>query len=163
MTRSPKTGNEETPLVNRGARGATVIRIVLLALVLLGVAAAFVVFQHALDNEVVLGLLGILAMVGIFFIVSSLIGLVEVMPQSRSDELARSFLANHPDGILVTDIKGRVVYANAAYGRMTGAASGRTVQSLEALLSRTRESTEALYRLTAALREGREGHEEFRL
>jgi two-component system, cell cycle sensor histidine kinase and response regulator CckA len=163
MTRSTKVGNDEAPLVNRGARGGTVIRIVLLAMVLLGVAAAFVVFQRALDNEVVLGLLGILAMVGIFFIVSSLIGLVEVMPQSRSDELARSFLANHPDGIVVTDAKGRVVYANAAYGRMTGASGSHNVQSLETLLSKTRESTEALYRLTAALREGREGHEEFRL
>jgi two-component system cell cycle sensor histidine kinase/response regulator CckA len=163
MTRSPKTGNDEAPLVNRGARGGTVIRIILLAVVLLGVAIAFIVFQSALDNEVVLGLLGILAMVGIFFIVSSLIGLVEVMPQSQSDELARSFLANHPDGILVTDAKGRVVYANAAYGRMTGASSSRTVQSLETLLSRTRESTEALYRLTSALRDGKEGHEEFRL
>jgi two-component system cell cycle sensor histidine kinase/response regulator CckA len=163
MTSSPKAGNDEAPLVNRGARGGTAVRIILLAVVLLGVAIAFVVFQRALDNEVVLGLLGILAMVGIFFIMSSLIGLVEVMPQSRSDELARSFLANHPDGIVVTDSKGRVVYANAAYGRMTGAASGRNVQSLEALLSKTRESTEALYRLTTALREGREGHEEFRL
>lgn len=163
MTSSPKAGNDEALLVDRGSRGGTVVRIVLLAMVLLGVAIAFIVFQQALDNEVVLGLLGILAMVGIFFIVSSLIGLVEVMPQSRSDELARSFLANHPDGIVVTDAKGRIVYANAAYGRMTGASSGRNVQSLETLLSKTRESTEALYRLTAALREGREGHEEFRL
>ncbi|TNM64796.1 cell cycle histidine kinase CckA [Aliirhizobium smilacinae] len=163
MTSSPKAGNDEAPLVDRGSRGGTVVRIVLLAMVLLGVAIAFIVFQQALDNEVVLGLLGILAMVGIFFIVSSLIGLVEVMPQSRSDELARSFLASHPDGIVVTDAKGRIAYANAAYGRMTGASNGRNVQSLETLLSKTRESTEALYRLTAALREGREGHEEFRL
>jgi len=163
MTSSPKAGNDEAPLVDRGSRGGTVVRIVLLAMVLLGVAIAFIVFQQALDNEVVLGLLGILAMVGIFFIVSSLIGLVEVMPQSRSDELARSFLASHPDGIVVTDAKGRIVYANAAYGRMTGVSNGRNVQSLETLLSKTRESTEALYRLTAALREGREGHEEFRL
>jgi two-component system cell cycle sensor histidine kinase/response regulator CckA len=163
MTKLQQGGNYETPLVDRGTRGRTALRIVLLALVLIGVAAAFVVFQNALDNQVVLGLLGILAMVGIFFLVSSLIGLVEVMPQSRSDGLARDFLANHPDGILITDAKGRIVYANAAYGRMTGANRPNNVQSIETLLSRTRESTEALYRLTTALREGREGHEEFRL
>ncbi|MFB9952583.1 cell cycle histidine kinase CckA [Rhizobium puerariae] len=163
MTKLQQGGNYEAPLVERGARGGTIIRIVLLALVLCGVAAGFVLFQHALTNEVVLGLLGILAMVGIFFLVSSLIGLVEVMPQSRSDELARGFLASHPDGILITDPKGRILYANAAYGRMTGATKASNVQSLEALLSKTRESTEALYRLTTALREGREGHEEFRL
>ncbi|MBP2559024.1 two-component system cell cycle sensor histidine kinase/response regulator CckA [Neorhizobium galegae] len=163
MTKLQQSGNYEAPLVEKGTRGGTIIRIVLLALVLCGVAAGFVMFQHALDNEVVLGLLGILAMVGIFFLVSSIIGLVEVMPQSRSDELARGFLANHPDGILITDAKGRILYANAAYGRMTGATKASNVQSLEALLSKTRESTEALYRLTTALREGREGHEEFRL
>ncbi|MCQ1572385.1 ATP-binding protein [Neorhizobium galegae] len=163
MTKLQQSGNYEAPLVEKGTRGGTIIRIVLLALVLCGVAAGFVLFQHALDNELVLGLLGILAMVGIFFLVSSIIGLVEVMPQSRSDELARGFLANHPDGILITDAKGRILYANAAYGRMTGATKASNVQSLEALLSKTRESTEALYRLTTALREGREGHEEFRL
>jgi two-component system cell cycle sensor histidine kinase/response regulator CckA len=163
MTKLQQSGNYEAPLVEKGTRGGTIIRIVLLALVLCGVAAGFVLFQHALDNELVLGLLGILAMVGIFFLVSSIIGLVEVMPQSRSDELARGFLANHPDGILITDVKGRILYANAAYGRMTGATKASNVQSLEALLSKTRESTEALYRLTTALREGREGHEEFRL
>ena len=163
MTRLQQGGNYEAPLVDRGARGGTILRILLLALVLIGVAVAFVFFQHALDNEVMLGILGILAMVGIFFLVSSLIGLVEVMPQSRSDELARGFLANHPDGILITDPKGRILYANATYGRMTGATKAKNVQSLEALLSKTRESTEALYRLTTALREGREGHEEFRL
>jgi two-component system cell cycle sensor histidine kinase/response regulator CckA len=163
MTKLQQGGNYDAPLVDHGARGGTIIRIVLLALVLCGVAAAFVLFQDALNNEVVLGVLGVLAMVGIFFLVSSIIGLVEVMPQSRSDDLARSFLASHPDGIIITDPKGRILYANAAYGRMTGATKASDAQSLEALLSKTRESTEALYRLTTALREGREGHEEFRL
>ncbi|WP_117191232.1 cell cycle histidine kinase CckA [Rhizobium terrae] len=163
MTKLQQGGNYEAPLVDRGTRGGTIFRIVLLALVLCGVAAGFVLFQNALNNEVVLGVLGILAMVGIFFLVSSIIGLVEVMPQSRSDELARGFLASHPDGILITDPKGRILYANAAYGRMTGATKASNVQSLEALLAKTRESTESLYRLTSALREGREGHEEFRL
>jgi two-component system, cell cycle sensor histidine kinase and response regulator CckA len=163
MTRLQQGGNYEEPLVDRGARGGTVIRILLLALVLIGVAIAFVFFQQALDNEIVLGLLGVLAMVGIFFMVSSIIGFVEVMPQSRSDELARGYLGTHPDGILVTDSRGRIVYANAAYGRLTGASKGSNVQALEPLLSRNRESSEALYRLTNGLREGREGHEEFRL
>src|SRR5690606_26913701 len=163
MTKLQQSGNYEAPLIDRGARSGTVIRILLLALILIGVAVSFVLFQDALDNEVVLGILGILAMVGIFFLVSSVIGIVEVMPQSRPDELARGFLATHPDGILVTDARGRLVYANAAYGRLTGATTATTVQALEPLLSRRRESNEALYRLTHALREGREGHEEFRL
>lgn len=163
MTKLQHGGNYEPPLVERGGRGGTIIRILLLAFVLIGASAAFVFFQQALDNEIVLGVLGVLAMVGIFFLVSSVIGFVEVMPQSRSDALARAFMAGHRDGILVTDAKGRTIYANAAYGRLTGAGKAAAVQPLEPLLSRHRESSEALYRLVNGIREGREGHEEFRL
>lgn len=163
MTKMQQSGLNDAPLVEHGARGGTVIRLLVLAAVLIAVAISFVVFKEALDSELVLGVLGILAMVGIFFLVSSVIGLVEVMPQSRSDDLARGFLGGHPDGILITDAKGRIIYANAAYGRLTGASNASQAQSLETLLSKNRESTEALYRLTTALREGREGHEEFRL
>lgn len=151
------------PLVDRGVRSGTVLRIMLLAVVLVAVAAAFIMFKNSLDNEIVLGALGILAMVGIFFLVSSIIGFIEVMPQSQSDNLARSFLNSHPDGTLITDEKGRVIYANTAYGELTGATKATQVQTLEALLSRHRESNEALYRLVNGLRDGREGSEEFRL
>ncbi|MCJ8509877.1 response regulator [Rhizobium lemnae] len=163
MTKSQPTGSMDAPLVDRGRRSGTVLRLLVLALILVGVSIAFVIFKEAMNNEFVLGVLGILAMVGIFFIVSSIIGLVEVMPQSRSDEFSGTYLASHPDGILVTDERGRILYANAAYGRLTGATKAANAQSLEALLSKNKEATEALYRLTAALREGRESHEEFRL
>jgi two-component system cell cycle sensor histidine kinase/response regulator CckA len=163
MTRLRQADDTDVPVVDRGTRSGTALRIILLAIVLVAAAGSFVFFKDSLENEIVLGVLGILAMVGIFFLVSSIIGFVEVMPQSQSDSLARTFLASHPDGTLITDQKGRIVYANAAYGRMTGASKPTEVQSLEALLSRNRESTEALYRLVNGLREGQEGREEFRL
>jgi two-component system cell cycle sensor histidine kinase/response regulator CckA len=163
MPKQRQSDEYSVPLVDRGVRSGTVLRIILLALVLIAAAAAFVVFKNSLDNEMVLGALGILAMVGIFFLVSSVIGFVEVMPQTQSDSLARSFLNSHPDGTLITDEKGRIVYANAAYGDLTGAKKTTEVQSLETLLSRNRESNEALYRLSNGLREGQEGREEFRL
>lgn len=163
MTILPQADDYTVPLVDRGVRSGTVARIILLAFVLIGAAVAFVFFKDQLNNEVVLGLLGVLAMVGIFFLVSSIIGFVEVMPQSRSDSFGRGFIDSQPDGTLITDDKGRLLYANAAYGRMTGASKATDVQTLEELLSRNRESNEALYRLTNGLREGRDGHEEFRL
>ncbi|MDP2733063.1 MAG: PAS domain-containing protein, partial [Hoeflea sp.] len=64
---------------------------------------------------------------------------------------------------LVTDDKDRVIYANHAYGVLTGSTSAADVQSIEAILSRHRESAEAVYRLTNAIREGRDGQEEFRM
>ncbi|MBP1851001.1 cell cycle histidine kinase CckA [Rhizobium halophytocola] len=163
MNRPHKPEDDGAPLVERKNRSGTAIRILLIALVLLAVAAAFVIFKDSLDSQVMIGLLGILAMVGIFFLVSSVIGLVEVMPQSQSDTLARAFLASQPEGTIITDAKGRIVYANNAYGRLTGARKATQVETLEALLSKHRESSEALYRLVNALREGRNGYEEFRL
>ncbi len=163
MTKSRQVDDYNAPLVDRGGRSGTAIRIILLAIVLIAAAAAFVFFKDLLGNELVLGCLGVLAMVGIFFLVSSVIGFIEVMPQRQSDSLARAFLNGHPDGTLITDEKGRIVYANAAYGALTGARKATEVQTLETLLSRHRESNEALYRLVNGLREGREGREEFRL
>ena len=156
MTKVPQAGEKNVPLVDSDVRSGTATRIILLAAVLIVMSIAFVVFKRSLDNEIVLGLLGVLAMVGVFFLVSSVIGFIEVMPQNQSDGLGKSFLDSHPDGTLVTDEKGRVVYANAAYGMLTGAAKATEVQTLETLLSRHRESNEALYRLTNGLREGRE-------
>jgi PAS domain S-box-containing protein len=163
MTKVSQASDNDFPLVDRRARSGTLLRILLLALVLVAAAVAFVYFKDSLENEVVLGILGVLAMLGIFFLVSSAIGFIEVMPQSQSDGMARQFLSSHPDGTLITDPKGRLVYANATYCQMTGATKATEIQSLEALLSRDRESTEALYRLINALREGKDGYEEFRL
>src|SRR5690606_12942441 len=122
MTTMKRPDGDNVPIVDRGVRPAVALRVVLLAIVLAASAGAFIVFKNQLDNELVLGVLGVLAMAGIFFVVSALIGFIEVMPQAaRSDELARAFLDSHPDGTVVTDRKGRIVYANAAYGALTGA------------------------------------------
>ncbi len=163
MTKVSQASDNDFPLVDRRARSGTLLRILLLALVLVAAAVGFVYFKNSLENEVVLGILGVLAMLGIFFLVSSAIGFIEVMPQSQSDGMARRFLSSHPDGTLITDPKGRLVYANATYCQMTGAKKATDIQSLETLLSRDRESTEALYRLINGLRDGNDGYEEFRL
>ncbi|WP_320200046.1 cell cycle histidine kinase CckA [Agrobacterium sp. rho-13.3] len=163
MTKVSQASDNDFPLVDRRARSGTLLRILLLALVLVAAAVAFVYFKNSLENEVVLGILGVLAMLGIFFLVSSVIGFIEVMPQSQSDGMARRFLSSNPDGTLITDPKGRLVYANATYCQMTGATKATDIQSLETLLSRDRESTEALYRLISGLRDGKDGYEEFRL
>lgn len=151
------------PLVAQGSRPGVVLRIVLLAIVLTASAGAFILFKNQLNNEIVLGILGVLAMVGIFFFVSSMIGFIEIMPQTRSDDLARTFVDTQPEGTLVTDRKGRIVYANAAYGALTGAVRESEAPTLETLFSRDREATESVYRLTNGLHEGKEGAEEFRL
>ena len=163
MTQFKQAGDYHMPIVSKSPGAGALARIVVLAAVLTLSAIGFVVFKDQLESEVVLGILGVLAMAGIFFVVSAIIGFIEVMPAPKQDAFASAFLDDHPDGAIVTDRKGRVVYANRAYGELTGSKAPTSVQPLEALLSRDNDSNQALYRLSNGLREGKPGAEEFRL
>jgi len=66
-------------------------------------------------------------------------------------------------GLIVTDVKGRIIYANRAYAEMTGAASAPDVRTVEGLLSDSAEASPVVYRLAAGLRDGVSGDGEFRL
>ncbi|MGJ8570728.1 MAG: cell cycle histidine kinase CckA [Hoeflea sp.] len=163
MTETTPAAANPAALVDRSAKPRSVSRLVFLALVMIGASIVFFLFRDQLHNELMLGILGVLAVVGIFFLVSTVIGFVDIMPKTTADPLARAFIDTHPEGTLVTDDKGRVVYANHAYGRLTGSTNAADVQSIEAILSRHRESAEAVYRLTNAMRDGKDGQEEFRM
>ena len=163
MTETTPAAATPAALVDRSAKPRSVSRLVFLALVMIGASIVFFLFKDRLNNDVMLGILGVLAVVGIFFLVSTVIGFVVVMPKATADPLARAFIDTHPEGTLVTDEKDRVIYANHAYGVLTGSTSASDVQSIEAILSRHKESAEAVYRLTNAMRDGQEGQEEFRM
>jgi two-component system, cell cycle sensor histidine kinase and response regulator CckA len=163
MTETTPAAATPAALVDRSAKPRSVSRLVFLALVMIGASIVFFIFKDQLNNELMLGILGVLAVVGIFFLVSTVIGFVDIMPKTTADPLARAFIDTHPEGTLVTDDKGRVIYANHAYGRLTGSSNAADVQSIEAILSRHRESAEAVYRLTNAMRDGKDGQEEFRM
>jgi len=163
MARNEQSGSYPAPILDRGHRSSAVPRLMLLAVILVVSASLFVIFKERIDQDIVLGLLGVLAMVGVFFLVSTVIGLVVIMPRSSGDPLAAAFLDSESDGIVITDPKGRVVYANRAYGAMTGVREASQIQTLETILSAHREATEVVYRLSNALRAGRSAKEEFRL
>ena len=163
MTNNKPKVAQMAPLVDRSGRSRPVSRLVFLAIVLIGASLFFFLFREQLSNEIMLGILGVLAVIGIFFVVSTVIGFVEIMPKAGTDPLARGFIDSHPEGLLATDDRGRVIYANAAYGALTGSTGPADVRPIEAILSRFREPAEALYRLTNTMREGRSGQEEFRM
>ena len=67
------------------------------------------------------------------------------------------------DGILVTDARGRVVYANAAYLDLVDAADANDVRPVERVFIGDPDVSEAVYRLLKAAREGRRLQEEVRV
>ena len=151
------------PIVDQNTRPGAVARLIVFIVVLTGAAIIFGLFRERLGDPFLLGMLGVLAMVGVGFLFATAIGFVQIAPRSTGDELSKAFVDSMSQGLLVTDTKGRVVYANRAYADMTGAASATDLKTVEGLLSDVPEASMTIYRLASGLRDGQAGDGEFRL
>ncbi len=159
------TGGEirPAPIVDQSTRPGAITRLLIFIVVLIAAAIVFAMFRERLGDPFLVGLLGVLAMIGVGFLFTTAIGFIQIAPRSTADELARSFVDTMGQGLLVTDIKGRIVYANDAYAKMTGATSAADVRTVEGLLSDSPDASPTIYRLVAGLRDGLAGDGEFRL
>ncbi len=151
------------PAVDNSGRLTGAGRLIVLAFGLVGVAVGFALIQRDRAEPFVLGLLGILAVIGVFTLFAGAIGLLRFAVRTRGDEMAKAVVDATDDGILVTDREGRILYANRAYANLVGAASAREVRSVERVFSGDTNGAEAIYRLAQALRDDRPGQEEIRL
>ncbi|WP_217574606.1 cell cycle histidine kinase CckA [Mesorhizobium sp. GbtcB19] len=151
------------PIVDQNTRPGAVTRLIVFIVVLTGAAIVFGLFRERLGDPFLLGMLGVLAMIGVGFLFATAIGFVQIAPRSTGDELSKAFVDSMSQGLLVTDTKGRVVYANRAYADMTGAASAEDLKTVEGLLSDVPEASMTIYRLASGLRDGQSGDGEFRL
>jgi two-component system cell cycle sensor histidine kinase/response regulator CckA len=138
-------------------------RVVTLACGLIGAAIAFAVLGRDQAEPFVLGLLGILAMIGVFSLFASAIGLVRIVSRGDSNPLAKAFIDGFGEGVIVTDREGRIIYANRAYADLTGAEQERDLRTVESAFAGEHSADEVIYRLSQAVREGRETVEELRL
>lgn len=160
----PSAPSIETPIVDRSERGGNVGLVIALALALVAAAAVFAVLDRAAAEPYVLGLLGLLAVIGVFSLFAIAIGLVRL--SSRNDgqvQLAKRFLDTMTDGVCVTDGDGRIVYANATYGRLIRAESAVDVRTVERVFSGDPDTADVIFRLAQASREGRRATEELRV
>jgi two-component system cell cycle sensor histidine kinase/response regulator CckA len=153
----------QAPVVDRGTRPGPVTRLIIFTIVLAVAAVVFALFRDRLGDQFLLGLLGVLAMIGTGYLFATAIGFIQVSPRSAGDELSKSFVDTMGQGLVVTDQKGRVVYANRAYANMTGAGSAADIKTVETLLSDHPEAAATIYKLSTGLRDGEEGDGEFRL
>ncbi|MDX8497116.1 response regulator [Mesorhizobium sp. VK4C] len=151
------------PIVDQNTRPGAVTRLIIFIVVLTGAAIVFGLFRERLGDPFLLGMLGVLAMIGVGFLFATAIGFVQIAPRSTGDELSKAFVDSMSQGLLVTDTKGRVIYANRAYADMTGAASAADLKTVEGLLSDVPEASMTIYRLASGLRDGQAGDGEFRL
>ncbi|MET0574661.1 MAG: cell cycle histidine kinase CckA [Mesorhizobium sp.] len=163
MARETRNDFYPAPIVDQNTRPGVITRLIVFIVVLTGSAIVFGMFRERLGDPFLLGMLGILAMIGVGYLFATAIGFVQIAPRSTADELSKSFVDSMSQGLIVTDTKGRVVYANRAYATMTGATSAADVKTVEALLSDVPEASPVVYRLASGLRDGQPGDGEFRL
>ncbi|TIR84688.1 MAG: PAS domain-containing protein, partial [Mesorhizobium sp.] len=135
------------PIVDQNTRPGAIARLIIFIVVLTGAAVVFGLFR----DPFLLGMLGVLAMIGVGFLFATAIGFVQIAPRSTGDELSKAFVDSMSQGLLVTDTKGRVIYANRAYAEMTGAASAADLKTVEGLLSDVPEASMTIYRLASGL------------
>ncbi|MDZ5697644.1 cell cycle histidine kinase CckA [Chelativorans sp. M5D2P16] len=154
---------DTAPIIDQGARPGIITRLIIFIIVLTGSALVFAIFQNRLGDGFLLGVLGIMAMIGVGYLFASAIGFIQIAPRSTGDELSRAFIDTMNEGLLVTDAKGRILYANRAYAELTGASSAADVKTVESLLSDNPEAAPTIERLAGGLRDGRAGDGEFRL
>jgi len=144
-------------------RGGSIVLVLLVAGVIVAAAAALTSLGRAQAQPYILGLLALLAMVGLFNLFAFAAGIIRFTDRSMDDPVVRRIADLAYDGIAVTDPRGHVAYFNAAYLALTGAASPHDVRPVERVFIGNPDVSEAVFRLLKAAREGKRQQEEVRI
>ena len=156
---APRPATAQEPV----RRGGSILLVLLVAGVIVAVAVALTTIGRAQAQPYILGLLALLAMVGLFNLFALAAGIIRFVDRSIDDPVVRRIADLAYDGIAVTDPSGHVAYSNSAYLALTGAASPQDVRPVERVFIGNPDVSEAVFRLLKAAREGKRQQEEVRL
>jgi len=163
---SAETHNESPPepaAVHEPARRGSIILVLLVAAALVGAAVALMTLGRTHAQPYILGLLALLAMVGLFNLFAFGAGIVRFADRTADNPVTSRIADLAYDGLAVTDPRGHVVYSNAAYLTLTGAAGPQDVRPVERVFIGNPDVSEAVFRLLKAAREGKRQQEEVRI
>jgi two-component system, cell cycle sensor histidine kinase and response regulator CckA len=144
-------------------RGGSVILVLLVAALLVGAATAIVMLGRGKAEPYISVFVAALATVGVFSLFALAAGILRLSAKGAVSPLIKAVVDDAFDGILVTDSDGRVVYANAAYLGLIGAADGNDIRPVERVFIGDADASEAIYRLLKAAREGNRAEEVVRV
>src|SRR5690349_19963587 len=123
------------PVIDHSGRASNVGRLIIAASTLVAVVVAVVVIQRSMSGPFLFGLLMILGAIGVVALLGAAIGQFGVAARSQGQAMTRAFVDAAPEGVLVTDRDGRIIYANRAYADLSGVASEHDVRTIERLLA----------------------------
>jgi two-component system cell cycle sensor histidine kinase/response regulator CckA len=154
---------DQVSLPERHRRGGSILLVLLVAGALVAAAVVLMTIGRAQAQPYILGLLSVLATVGLFNLFAFAAGIVRFADRTADDPVMARVPDLAPDGLAVTDPRGHVVYANSAYLTMTGAASAQDARPIERVFIGNPDVSEAVFRLLKAAREGKRQQEEVRI
>src|SRR3954470_22044360 len=157
LTREPVAAHEPSP------RSGSIALVLLVAAGLVAVAIGLMTLGRAQAQPYILGLLAVLAMVGLFNLFAFAAGIVRFADRAGDDPITGRIADHAYDGLAVTDSRGHVVYSNAAYLALTGAATAQDARPVERVFIGNPDVSEAVFRLLKAAREGKRQQEEVRV
>jgi two-component system cell cycle sensor histidine kinase/response regulator CckA len=156
-SRQPMTAQEPA------RRSGSIVLVLLVAGGLVVAAIALMTIGRAQAQPYILGLLALLAMVGLFSLFAFAAGIIRFADRTTDDPVMGRIADHAFDGLAVTDPRGHVVYANAAYLAITGAATAGDARPVERVFIGNPDVSEAVFRLLKAAREGKRQQEEARI
>jgi two-component system cell cycle sensor histidine kinase/response regulator CckA len=156
-SREPVSGHEPV------RRSGSIVLVLLVAAGIVAAAVALMTIGRAQAQPYILGLLALLAMVGLFNLFAFAAGIVRFADRTGDDPVMGRIADHAYDGLAVTDARGHVVYSNAAYLALTGAATAREARPVERVFIGNPDVSEAVFRLLKAAREGKRQQEEVRI
>ncbi len=145
------------------ARAGSVILVLAVAAMLVAAATAIVLLGRNNAEPYILGLLAVLATIGVFALFAFASGIMALSSREPASPLIKSVIDEAVDGVLVTDNAGRVIYANSAYLDLIDAVDANDMRPVERVFIGDADASEAIYRLLKAAREGTRLQEEVRV
>ena len=147
-----------------GNRGGSIGMVLVVAVALVGAAVGLLLVGRGNAGPYILALLAFLAMAGVFSLFAMATGILRLAgKESAGNPMLKAVVDEAADGLLVTDPRGRVIYANAAYLDLADGKDERDVRPVERVFIGDPDVSEAVYRLLKAAREGRRTQEEVRV
>ncbi len=144
-------------------RGGSIVLILMVAGAVVAAAIALMTLGRANAQPYILGLLALLATVGLFMLFAFAAGIIRFADRKVDDPILRPLADHASDALVVTDARGHVVYVNAAYLALTGAATAAEARPVERVFIGNPDVSEAVFRLLKAAREGKRQQEEVRI
>ena len=144
-------------------RGGSIVLVLLVAAGIVATAVVLMTIGRAQAQPYILGVLALLAMVGLFNLFAFAAGIIRFTDRTADDPVMGRIADHAYDGLAVTDTRGHVVYSNAAYLTLTGAGTTQEVRPIERVFIGNPDVSEAVFRLLKAAREGKRQQEEVRI